>query len=85
MNKQLPSWINTHHNGGVENRPVSQGEFPSARYFQTHFEFIGETLEAITRDLAALTARLDALEQKINDPTGDSQSLTRRLKSYRDS
>ena len=41
---------------------ASAHEFPTARYFQAHFEFLYENLAAITQDLAVLKQRIEALE-----------------------
>ncbi|WP_186289462.1 hypothetical protein [Methylomonas koyamae] len=47
-------------------RRVPAEEFPSARYFQVHFEQLHEQLSLTTRQLVILSDRVQDLEREVN-------------------
>jgi hypothetical protein len=55
---------------------IDRSEFPSARYFQIHFEYIEELLDEIRQ-------RLDALRQQVADCQPDSGPAPADTPGYR--
>ena len=67
----------------LNSAPIRGGEFPSARYFQTHFEYLYERLTVITQELAVLKQSLGALESSLQPNPADAEIATKRLDKYR--
>lgn len=63
---------------------VYEAEFPSARYFQTHFEYLYETLAAITQELVVLRKRIDGLEANLRSEQTDVEPVLQWLEKRRE-
>jgi len=45
--------------------PLKSGPFPSARYFQVHFEYLHEQLQLASRQMVALAEQVQGLEAQL--------------------
>ncbi len=63
---------------------VYEADFPVARYFQTHFEYLHETLAGITRELAVLKKRIDGLDASLRAERTDAEPMLQSLEKHRE-
>lgn len=68
----------------VEPRSSNGHEFPSSRYFQTHFEYIEDTLALIRQDLALLNNKLGRLDGSERHEAGLMDPVPQTFKLYKD-
>jgi hypothetical protein len=63
---------------------ASESEFPSARYFQTHFEYLHETLARMAQELAVLKTRIDGLDAALRSEPQGAEPVPERFETRRD-
>ncbi|MEQ1635732.1 MAG: hypothetical protein ABL903_03510 [Methylococcales bacterium] len=63
----------------INRKSSRQNAFPSARYFQIHFDYLHELMQEMKKQLEASNQKITLLQQQINEfmPT-DSESSTNK-------
>lgn len=70
--------------GAAQSGHACEPAFPSARYFQLHFNYINDTLAMMGQELAVLKARIDGLEAALRPEPADGRPAPQGIEKRRD-